>query len=295
VRNIPTDLLRTFVTVLDLGSHSRAGERLGRSQPTVSLQIRRLQHLLDTTLLEKSAGESRLTEDGETVAAYARRMLALNFELDPTLFVSLDFDQAVQIGGELVTTLVSAWDLLPDITFLSDVTAVTPTFFMQADLTNRTLLDFDLLGEGSFGIGNVLAQGIDLFDSPDLFNSLFALGGFSLQVGESFVIDFLTGPSAPSTTFVQSAVNEIVAQANPSSVSESDTAVLLLLGLAGLYASRRSPRHGAQRCALQPRRLGRGLRLGVRPAHGRHLRRAVLRVAGTAARGDGQALRGEPQ
>lgn len=81
MRNIPTDLLRTFVTVLELGSHSRAGERLGRSQPTVSLQIKRLQHLLDTTLFEKSAGELRLTEDGETVAAYARRMLALNDDL----------------------------------------------------------------------------------------------------------------------------------------------------------------------------------------------------------------------
>jgi hypothetical protein len=196
--------------------------------------------------------------------------LKQEFELDPTLFVSLDFDQAVQIGGELVTTLVSAWDLLPDITFLSDVTTVTPTFFVQADLTNRTLLDFDLeflidllqvsfdfglLGNGSFGIGNVLAQGIDLFDSPDLFNSLFALGGFNLQVGESFVIDFLLGPTAPSTAFVQSAVNEIVAQANPNAVSESDTALLLLLGLAGLYSSRRSLRHCAPRSALQPTRM----------------------------------------
>lgn len=81
MRNIPTDLLRTFVTVLELGSHSRAGERLGRSQPTVSLQIKRLQHLLDTTLFDRSAGELRLTEDGETVAAYARRMLALNDDL----------------------------------------------------------------------------------------------------------------------------------------------------------------------------------------------------------------------
>lgn len=197
--------------------------------------------------------------------------LKQEFELDPTLFVNLNFDHAVQIGGEPVTTLVSAWDMLPDITFLSDVTTVTPTFFVQADLMNRTLLDFDLeflidllqvsfdfglLGKGSFGIGNVLAQGVDLFESPDLFNSLFALGGFNLQVGESFVINFLDdGSSAPGIAFVQSAVNEIVAQANPSSVPESDTAMLLLLGLAGLYALRRSPRHHAPRCARRPMRV----------------------------------------
>jgi DNA-binding transcriptional LysR family regulator len=81
LRNIPTDLLRAFITVLDLGSHSRAGERLGRSQPTISLQIKRLQHLLDAPLFDRAAGEHRLTEDGETVAAYARRILALNDDL----------------------------------------------------------------------------------------------------------------------------------------------------------------------------------------------------------------------
>jgi len=78
VRNIPTDLLRSFVTVIDLGSHSRAGERLGRSQPTISLHLKRLQDLLDTRLFERIEGDLRLTEDGEAVAAYARRMLALN-------------------------------------------------------------------------------------------------------------------------------------------------------------------------------------------------------------------------
>lgn len=81
VRNIPTDLLRTLVTVVDLGSHSRAGERLGRSQPTISLQLKRLQNLLDTPLFNKSSDGLRLTEDGETVTAYARRILTLNDDL----------------------------------------------------------------------------------------------------------------------------------------------------------------------------------------------------------------------
>ena len=127
--------------------------------------------------------------------------LKQDFELNPTLFVELVFDQAVLIGGQLVTEIISAWDLLPDITFLSDTTTVTPTFFLDAELLNETLLDFDLqftidllqifwdfgiLGEDSIGIGNILDQAIDLFQSPNLFSNLFPLGGFNLLVGREF-------------------------------------------------------------------------------------------------------------
>ena len=43
--NVPTDLLRAFVTVVDLGSYTKAAEVLGRTQPAVSLQIRRLEEM----------------------------------------------------------------------------------------------------------------------------------------------------------------------------------------------------------------------------------------------------------
>ena len=49
--NVPTDLLRAFVTVVDLGSYTKAAEVLGRTQPAVSLQIRRLEEILRTRLL----------------------------------------------------------------------------------------------------------------------------------------------------------------------------------------------------------------------------------------------------
>ena len=64
--------------------------------------------------------------------------LKQDFELDPTLFVQLLFDQPVLVGGQLVMELISAWDLLPDITFLSDTTTVTPKFFLDALLENST-------------------------------------------------------------------------------------------------------------------------------------------------------------
>ncbi|MEP9399488.1 LysR substrate-binding domain-containing protein [Mesorhizobium sp. KR2-14] len=80
MRNIPTDLLRAFVTVIDLRGYTRAGEQLGRTQPAISLQMKRLQDLLGVTLFAKEGG-AQLTEHGELVAGYARQILALNDEM----------------------------------------------------------------------------------------------------------------------------------------------------------------------------------------------------------------------
>lgn len=80
MRSIPTDLLRTFITVIDLRSYTRAGERLGRTQPAISLQMKRLQEVLDVPLFAKE-GDAQLTEQGELVAGFARQILALNDEM----------------------------------------------------------------------------------------------------------------------------------------------------------------------------------------------------------------------
>ena len=45
MKNLPMDLLRAFVSVVQLNSFTKAGELLGRSQPAVSLQIQRLEEL----------------------------------------------------------------------------------------------------------------------------------------------------------------------------------------------------------------------------------------------------------
>lgn len=44
--NIPTEIVRTIVAVAETGSMSKAGERLGLSQPAVSMQVKRLQRLI---------------------------------------------------------------------------------------------------------------------------------------------------------------------------------------------------------------------------------------------------------
>jgi DNA-binding transcriptional LysR family regulator len=77
VTRLDLDLLRTFVTVAETGSLTRAGERLLISQPTVSLQLKRLEDGLGRRLMERSARGIALTADGETLLSYARRILGL--------------------------------------------------------------------------------------------------------------------------------------------------------------------------------------------------------------------------
>jgi DNA-binding transcriptional LysR family regulator len=81
MQNIPTDLLRTLIAVVDLRSFTKAAQMLGVTQPAVSAQIKRLQSLIGYELLDKSAPGVSLTQRGITVVAQARRMLAINDEI----------------------------------------------------------------------------------------------------------------------------------------------------------------------------------------------------------------------
>lgn len=79
--NVPTDLLRTLIAVVDTRSFTRAAQLHGVTQPAVSAQIKRLQALLGGELFDKSAPGVTLTAKGEMVVNYARRLLALNDQM----------------------------------------------------------------------------------------------------------------------------------------------------------------------------------------------------------------------
>jgi DNA-binding transcriptional LysR family regulator len=79
--NIPTELLRTLVAVVELRSFTRAAHSLGVTQPAVSAQIKRLQYVLGAEILDKSAPGVSLTAVGEAVVEHARRLLAINDQI----------------------------------------------------------------------------------------------------------------------------------------------------------------------------------------------------------------------
>jgi DNA-binding transcriptional LysR family regulator len=74
------DLLRSFVSVVDTGGFTRAGERVHRTQSTVSQQIRKLEESLGYPLLHRNGKQATPTEEGERLVSYARRILALEQE-----------------------------------------------------------------------------------------------------------------------------------------------------------------------------------------------------------------------
>jgi DNA-binding transcriptional LysR family regulator len=78
--NLNMDVLRTFVTGLELGSFSKAAQRLGRSQSAISTQLRRLEEQAGKALFKKSGRGLALTTAGENLLSYAKRILELNDE-----------------------------------------------------------------------------------------------------------------------------------------------------------------------------------------------------------------------
>jgi hypothetical protein len=104
-----------------------------------------------------------------------------------------------------------AWDLLPTMAFNGGTTIVTPTFYLgamiggdftenAAELFNQLFLDIDgniridLLtatfgtpfGDQSIGLGNLINESFDLFTTPALFSSRFAMAGFDPILGAAF-------------------------------------------------------------------------------------------------------------
>jgi DNA-binding transcriptional LysR family regulator len=71
------ELLRSFVSVVDAGGFTRAGERVNRTQSTVSQQIKRLEDSVGRPLLLRKGKRVSPTEEGERLLSYARRILTL--------------------------------------------------------------------------------------------------------------------------------------------------------------------------------------------------------------------------
>jgi DNA-binding transcriptional LysR family regulator len=84
--NIPTEIVRTVVAIAELGGFSKAGVKLGLSQPAISAQMKRLQGLVGGDVFERSGGGILLTPKGKLILTHAKKLLDAN-------------DQILSIGG----------------------------------------------------------------------------------------------------------------------------------------------------------------------------------------------------
>lgn len=220
--NIPTELLRTLVAVVDLRSFTRAAQLLGVTQPAVSAQIKRLQTLLGTELLDKSAPGVTLTSAGELVVNYARRLLSINDQI-------LDFaaprpaSQTLRIGatGDFTAASISHG--------LACFRARHPRqrFIVQSGLMDDLLRD---LRDGNLDVAVwVSTTGPTLEPRHAWTEDLVWIRGADLQIGETATIPLVSyGEECPFTRGMIAALNTI---------SRDAELVVMASGIAGLGAA----------------------------------------------------------
>ncbi|NKX44390.1 LysR family transcriptional regulator [Roseicyclus persicicus] len=96
-RNLDLTALRAFVAVADAGGVTKASGYLNLTQSAVSMQIKRLEEMLDVGLFDRSTRRLVLTGPGEQMLGYARRMLELNDEVLQRLTAS-DYEGVLTLG-----------------------------------------------------------------------------------------------------------------------------------------------------------------------------------------------------
>lgn len=103
-------VLRSFISVVETGSVTEAARRVGRTQPAITLQMKRLEDLTGKVLFKPESRRPILTDDGDMVLAYAKSILRLHDEL-------LDKLSSPDIEGHVVlgTPDLYAAYLLPSI------------------------------------------------------------------------------------------------------------------------------------------------------------------------------------
>jgi DNA-binding transcriptional LysR family regulator len=109
-QNIPIELLRSFVVIQESGSFTKAAEALNLTQPAISAQIKRLQQLVGGEVFVRSGFGISLSEKGEIVSRYARRILAMNDQI-----LSLTGTAAIAKSIRIGVPIVYASRMLPDL------------------------------------------------------------------------------------------------------------------------------------------------------------------------------------
>lgn len=95
--NFDTQLLRSFIAVVDAGSFVAASEQLNMTQPAMSQQMKRLEDQLDAPIFHRDGRKLALTSQGETLLSYARRIIQLNDEIGEELGLGSK-NEVVHIG-----------------------------------------------------------------------------------------------------------------------------------------------------------------------------------------------------
>lgn len=108
LQQLSLDNLRTFINIIELGSFVRAGDALGRSQPAISLQIKKLEGQLGRKLFNKVGQSYQANKDGDYLYQQAKQLLAINDDIFRTLSTQQTLRGRLRLGipSEFASTLL---------------------------------------------------------------------------------------------------------------------------------------------------------------------------------------------
>jgi len=92
------DLLKTLVAIVETGNFSAAAEAVHRTPSAVSMQVKKLEELVERPLFNRDSRSVSATEDGEILLQHARRVLALNREI-VSRFIQPEVAGVVRLGA----------------------------------------------------------------------------------------------------------------------------------------------------------------------------------------------------
>ncbi|HEY0290373.1 MAG TPA: LysR family transcriptional regulator [Pseudomonas sp.] len=134
------ELLKTFVRVAELSSFTQASESLGLPRSTVSEQIRLLENLLGTRLLQRTTRKVQTTPDGQVLYERSKDVLAQMDELE-----SLFRNDDAALSGRLRVDMPTAFARTIVMPRVSEFIARHPLIELEISSTDRRV---DLVREG---------------------------------------------------------------------------------------------------------------------------------------------------
>lgn len=176
---IGLDLLRLYVAVCRQGSLSRAAAQANRTQSAVSMQMRRLEDLLDRRLFQRTGRGVVPTAEGELFLGYATRILALGDEAAARL-------ARADVAGELRIGLAE-----------EVATATLPAAIGRLHRAHPDIR-LDVMVEHGVGLGRLWAEGgLDLMIAPTSAVTGDALVTWNVELLWAAAADFAIDPARP--------------------------------------------------------------------------------------------------
>lgn len=215
--------LRTLIIATDHGGYAHAGTRLGLTPSAVSLQMKRLQEEVGAPLFRKAGRGVALTETGEIVLRYARRMLADHDAL-------LDTVRGASLRGSLRLGCTQDFteSVLPGV--LSRFSACYPLVLLEVRIEGNTALA-DALERGELDLALTVGEQTRAAAEDVGEVELHWIAGRNFHPGEEQPLPLvLLGPQCAFRRLTVAALDEVQHPWRIAAVSPS---------LAGLWAAAR--------------------------------------------------------